>query len=186
VNLLCSCSTQEKPIARTSPPPESASELPPESTVHEGFRHGFGFALTLRFQDGGDALFLIDTGCSRTTLDRSFEPTLGPCLGRERVVHLQGGTKKQKVFAAPKLYLGNTQLLTDDTIATGEAAGPGDCPWKGILGMDCLSHYCIQMDFPAGRVRFLDPHHPKDENLGTAFPIFPLTPSSLLKYFGRL
>ena len=175
VNLLCSCSTQYKPVARNSLPPASASQLPPESTAHESFRHGFPFALTVRFGDGEEALFLVDTGCSRTTLDSSFEPSLGPCLGKEWVSALEGGIKRAKVFAAPKLYLGNTQLITGDTILTGKAAGPYDCPYKGILGVDCLSHYCIQMDFAAGRVRFLDPHRPKGEDLGSAFPILPPT-----------
>src|SRR2546426_490533 len=91
VNLLCSCSTQYKPVARNSLPPASASQLPPESTAHESFRHGFPFALTVRFGDEEEALFLVDTGCSKTTLDSSFEPSLGPCLGKEWVSALEGG-----------------------------------------------------------------------------------------------
>src|SRR6266581_3055425 len=178
VNLLCSCSTQHMSVARNSPSPAWASQLPPESTAHESFRHGFPFALTVRLGDGEEVLFLVDTGCARTTLDSSFEPSLGPCLGKAWVAALEGGIKREKVFAAPKLYLGNTQLMTGETILTGKAAGPGDCPYAGILGVDCLSHYCIQMDFEAGRVRFLDPHYPKGEELGTAFSLLPLTARS--------
>src|SRR5205809_3734334 len=90
VNLLCSCSTQHKPVASYSLPPASASQLPPESTAHESFRRGFPFALTVRLGDGEESLFLVDTGCARTTLDSSFEPYLGPCLGKEWVAALEG------------------------------------------------------------------------------------------------
>jgi hypothetical protein len=29
--------------------------------------------------------------------------------------------------------------------------------FQGILGMDCLQDYCVQLDFAAGKMRFLDP-----------------------------
>lgn len=178
MSFVCSCSTRQKPIARDSPAPVWPIELPPEMNAHESFRRGFPLALTVHFENGGEALLLMDTGCGRTTLDSSFEPSLGPCLGREWVAALEGGTKKAKVFAAPKLYLGNAKLMTDATILTGKAVGPHDCPYKGILGMDCLSHYCVQVDFAAGQLRFLDPLDPTHENLGTAFPIFPMNARS--------
>jgi hypothetical protein len=41
----------------------------------------------------------------------------------------------------------------------------------GILGMDCLRHYCIQLDFATQKVRFLDPDHVSKDNLGEAFPL---------------
>lgn len=171
VSLLCSCSTQPKPLAKDPLTVELPTQLPSECTAHESFRHGFPLALTVRLGDESEALLLVDTGCGKTTLDASFEPSLGPCLGREWVARLEGGTKKARVFAAPKLYLGNTRLMTGDTILTGKVAGPHDCPYKGILGMDCLWHYCIQMDFAAGKVRFLAPYHLQHEDLGTAFPM---------------
>jgi len=37
--------------------------------------------------------------------------------------------------------------------------------------MDCLRHYCIQLDFAAGKMRFLDPDNPGSEDLGRAFPL---------------
>jgi len=41
----------------------------------------------------------------------------------------------------------------------------------GILGMDCLRHYCIQLDFIANRWRFLDPANLNTEALGQPFPL---------------
>ncbi len=41
----------------------------------------------------------------------------------------------------------------------------------GILGMDCLRHYCVQLDFEAKKVCFLDPKNFPDEDLGKSFPL---------------
>jgi hypothetical protein len=44
-------------------------------------------------------------------------------------------------------------------------------PLVGILGMDCLRHYCIQLDFADNKMRFLDPDALKVEDLGQTFPL---------------
>ena len=41
----------------------------------------------------------------------------------------------------------------------------------GILGMAHLRHYCIQLDFEAGKMRFLDPNDVNAAELGKAFPL---------------
>ena len=41
----------------------------------------------------------------------------------------------------------------------------------GILGMDCLRHYCIQLDFGAGKMRFLNHNQIDAGKLGKAFPL---------------
>ena len=41
----------------------------------------------------------------------------------------------------------------------------------GVLGMDCLRHYCIQLDFEAGKTRFLDADPMDAAQLGQAFPL---------------
>lgn len=168
---VSSCSSEREPLTQGSLAHEPATELPSECSAHDSFRHGFPFAVSLRVGDGPEALFLVDTGCSKTTLDTSFEPSLGPSLRKELVINLETGTTRQKVFGAPRLYLGNTRVMSGDTVLTGDVCGPEDCPYKGILGMDCLSHYCIQIDFAAGRLRFLDSAHLQREALGTPFPV---------------
>jgi hypothetical protein len=37
--------------------------------------------------------------------------------------------------------------------------------------MDCLRHYCIQLDFQAGKIRILDPEHLDPSDLGKPFPL---------------
>jgi hypothetical protein len=46
-----------------------------------------------------------------------------------------------------------------------------DHPIMGMLGIDCLKHYCIQLDFAAGKMRFLEPEHVNAVQLGKPFPI---------------
>ena len=41
----------------------------------------------------------------------------------------------------------------------------------GLLGMDCLRHYCIQLDFETRRMRFLETDHMNTAELGKAFPV---------------
>jgi len=54
-------------------------------------------------------------------------------------------------------------------------------PVMGLVGLGCLEHYCIQLDFLHRKMRFLDPDHPGGKALGTAFPL-----SSTFISFGRL
>src|SRR5438874_1054551 len=44
-------------------------------------------------------------------------------------------------------------------------------PIMGVLGMDCLEHYCVQLDFTSQKMRFLDPERLGDEDLGRASPL---------------
>jgi hypothetical protein len=44
-------------------------------------------------------------------------------------------------------------------------------PIMGILGMDFLRQYCLQLDFPADKIRFLDPQHLNLAGLGKPFPL---------------
>jgi hypothetical protein len=78
-----------------------------------------------------------------------------------------------RIYRAPKLYLGDTRLLTGDRIFVDDLnwIWPGRSV-VGILGMDCLRHYCVQLDFANSRMRFLNPNHPEGEKLGKAFPLF--------------
>jgi hypothetical protein len=129
--------------------------------------------VTLRLESGEEVPFFMDTGATLTGFDRSLEAKLGEPIGKGLIDHW-GAKERARVFAMPALYLGNTPLLTDsNTVTTGFTvlslvAGR---PIKGILGMDCLRHYCIQLDFEAGKLRFLDSEHLDTAGLGKAYPL---------------
>jgi hypothetical protein len=96
---------------------------------------------------------------------------LGKRLGISKVSGW-GKSHETDLYAAPKLYLGDTPLLTGKYIRSFDFkqmhVGRNIV---GILGIDCLKHYCIQLDFEAGKMHFLDPDRLEVEKLGHAFPI---------------
>jgi len=167
LSLLCSCATQPNGIVTAPLRPE----LPAEQIICD--KAGEPLVVNLRLADGQDVPFMVDTGTSITTLDRSFERCLGPCLGTKRLNKpLSGvGSETVSVYPAPKLYLGNVPLITGPTILAGNITRATNHAYNAILGMDCLGHYCIQMDFAAGKMRFLDPGSLEREGLGRAYSI---------------
>jgi hypothetical protein len=138
--------------------------------------HGGRIIMTLRLEDGEELPFLVDTGSPLTLFDKSFEPKLGKRLGTMIINSLNGDKQQGQQggrYAAPKLYLGNTLLVTGRRIVTHDFGGSSrtNSSVMGILGIDCLRHYCIQLDFQAGKIRFLDSHHINTAELGKAFPL---------------
>jgi hypothetical protein len=169
VLLLCSCATRPQPSGVTPGP-----ELPPDVGMNKDAGRGGHLIITLRLESGAALPCVVDTGSPMTILDRSLEPGLGPCLGTETLSNF-GTQYEARVYAAPRLYLGNTPLVTDSTVLTCDLpklmSAEADRPIRGILGMDCLQHYCILLDFRAGKMRFLDPARVKPAQLGRAFPL---------------
>ncbi len=167
--LLCSCTTTQEPSAIIP-----ASDLPTDVTIDSDAGRGSWLLVTIQLEGGAELPFIVDTGSSWTVFDKSLEPKLGKRLGTMTVPSL-GVKMKLGRYAAPKLYLGNTRLMTGNNIYTTdrlkEESGFLHRPIMGILGMDCLKHYCIQIDFEAGKMRFLDPDHADVAKFGKAFPV---------------
>ena len=168
--LLCSCATTSQKSAIVP-----AIELPAEATINKNAGHGDWLYLTLRLENGEELLFNVDTGAPITVLDKSLEPRLGKQL-RKRTVRYAWKEATGNVYAAPKLFLGETRLLTGDQVWTDALSRNLSRTnhthhVMGILGMDCLRHYCVQLDFTAGQIRFLDPDHVETNYLGNAFPL---------------
>ncbi len=105
----------------------------------------------------------VDTGSPNTVLPARLEPMLGRRSGARRFSTLDRPNEVEHVYTAPKLYLVKTRLLT--------GAQVGASGTLGILGMDCLRHYCIQLDFEARTVRFLASDQLKTAELGKPFSL---------------
>ena len=165
--LLHSCPTQDA----------VGAALPAEVPINPEAGRGGPLVVPVQLESGEELPFFVDTGTSATFLDKSLEPKLGKPIG---TVTLQswGHQRTVNVYAAPKLILGGVPLtlsspgiLTDDCQNWGSLAGR---PTLGMLGIDCLRHYCIQLDFAAGKMRFLDDERADRQEWGRAFPIVPL------------
>lgn len=162
--LLWACGTTANSVG---------SPLPAEVPINKEAGRGGCLFVTLRLESGKEAAFIVDTGTTGTLLDKSLEPTLGTPRG-QTTMNAWGKKKVLNVYAAPKLYLGNVQLLTGSNVVSwdfGEAgSGAGPKP-LGLLGFDCLKHYCIQLDFGEGKMRFLNSGLLQTAIPGKGFPI---------------
>jgi hypothetical protein len=161
--LLCSCASEKSLHSR----------LPSETSFNKFAAHGAPLLITLTLDSGEDLLFMVDTGSPRTYLNKSLEPKLGKRLGTKAVMWGFYGKREDGLYAAPALYLNNTRLQLGNQVQT-DAMGAkySDVPLMGILGMDCLRHYCIQLDFAGSKMRFLNSGDMKNQDLGKAYGLY--------------
>jgi hypothetical protein len=150
--------------------------LPAEVPINQEAGRGGWLVVTLRLESGEELPVVVDTGTSGTFLDKSLEPKLGKRL--DTAEFQSWGTKKKvNVYAAPKVFLGGALLMMPPRIVTDDfkswASATGH-PIMGMLSLDCLRNYCIQLDFAAGKMRFLDDEQADKQKWGKAFPIVPL------------
>ena len=124
----------------------------------------------LHLKDGAPLLFELDTGAPGTAFDKSLEPSLGVRLGDQRSQFpFAADPINEGEYKAPNLFIGKTRLATARTVVTmqlQQILGPNV---QGILGMDCLKHYCIQLDFSSRKLNFLNPDHTENGGLGRSF-----------------
>ncbi len=133
------------------------------------------FYLPLHFQGGEEQLFVVDTGASCTIIDQAMESRLGKSTGTvDAADEVLGRKIPLAQYPAPRLALGDVKLLTGDWVLVQDFTRLREVcgrPIMGILGMDCLRHYCLQLDFENRRVRFLDPSRLRGGELGTPFSL---------------
>lgn len=160
--FLCSCATIHSP-------------LPADVSMNADAGRGGLLFVTLRLESGEALPFIVDTGSPGTLFDRSLMPKLGGHLPLGTwTVPMAGEKQKSGVYWEPKLFLGNTRLKTGRLCAAvdfSQLSKQVGHPIRGILAMDCLKHYCIQLDFQAGKMRFLDPRQLEVAKLGKAYPL---------------
>jgi hypothetical protein len=123
--------------------------------------------------DGTALPFVVDTGSPWTLIEKSQESKLGAPLDSGTLWNF-GAVQQAHSYAAPKLYLGKTLLMSGSNVITFDSKkleSHRDNSVRGILGMDVLKHYCIQLDFAAGKMRFLDDERADKASWGRAFPL---------------
>ena len=163
--LWLGCS--QLPAEGTLPP------RPADAAMNQDAGRGGLLLVKFRLADGEALTMVLDTGAPGMLLDKSLVPKLGKKLDTMPVrsfdTRLEAG-----VYAAPKVYLGDVQLVTGykalavDFPKLSPYLQP---PIKGILGMDCLRHYCLQLDFQSGTILFPDPARLNTALLGMSYPL---------------
>lgn len=154
-----------------------AAKLPGNISMNQDAGRGEMIFVTVRLGDGEKLPFVLDTGCPTTCLDQSLEPELGRRI-RTETLWAFGVASHVNYYSAPRLYLGNTRLMKSGALIVTH-----DCrqmsavlgrPIMGILGMDVLHNYCVQLDFKEHEIRFLDYRHASKKRWGKAFPLTPI------------
>lgn len=168
--LLCSCATPPH-----SPPPAPVAKLPADIKMDRDAGRGSWLFVMVRLESGEELPFFLDTGASGTCFDKSLEPLLGKRMGTDTSWHF-GVKGDAGVYLSPKLYLGGAHLeMTGPNVATIDLSAYVETdlgrPIAGVLGMDVLEHYCIQLDFAAATIRFLDGAHADRSGWGKAFSL---------------
>jgi hypothetical protein len=127
-------------------PDSICGPLPPEVSINKEAGRGGYLIVTVRLESGEMLPCILDTGSSGTLLDQSLQAKLGNRLG-PLTVWSDFGQQESGIYAAPTLYLGNVPLRTHHQVFTfnfNKVSAFSSAGVKGILGMDCLQHYCIQ------------------------------------------
>jgi hypothetical protein len=159
--FLCSCAT----------PTRVSAPLPPEISFNQAAGRGDWVRIKPHLANGQELSLMVDTGGPHTVLDKSLEPLLGKRLGNGTWYEpFLGGFVKVGLYRTPKLYVGNVPLATSLVVYTYDFQKESPT-LKGILGMDCLRNYCVQFDFAARKMRFLDPNQPDGQQWGEPFPL---------------
>ncbi len=165
--LLCSFSAGDA----------AGATLPGEVPINPEAGRGGWLIIPVRFESGEELPFVVDTGTSGTFVDKSLEAKLGKPVGKA-VFQSWGVHRTNNQYAAPKLYIGGVRLMTPRTVASTDdfkqMSSSAGRPILGMLGYDLLRRYCIQLDFSAGKMRFLDDEQANKENWGKPFAIVPL------------
>lgn len=148
--------------------PKSTSEKPAEQNILAEFeiaKGGGPILIPVTFK-GKEYVFLVDTGCSHMVFDTSFKHELGDVQKVERVL-THGSPIISEVFEAPEAFLGplNTQdcgeVICIDLEMASSVLGRRI---SGLIGMNFLKKYIVQIDFDKGSLSFLQPlqkRHPR-------------------------
>lgn len=104
---------------------------------------------------GREIRMLVDTGCSQTGLDSSFESSLGESVGRT-VQKSFAGLRQTDLFTAPQFEIGKYEFQPDQPVYCQDFSEMrtffGE-KFYGILGMDILRSFVLQFDFDQGELR---------------------------------
>jgi len=105
---------------------------------------------------GKEYLFQLDTGCSTILFDISLRDKLREPKGTCKVKTPAGTVGSSELFDAPRAFLGPLSLKgTVGVVDLQPISSFHKTRRHGVIGMNFLKDYCVQMDFDKGLVSFL-------------------------------
>jgi predicted aspartyl protease len=122
------------------------------------FDDDYGLVLFEVSIQGEPLSFLLDTGFDVSILDSGVAERLGLEVLETRNEAQPGGSVEMSSLSPVGLFIGDLEV-EDVGFQTAPIAGMGAFigrDFDGILGHDVLERYVVDIDFPAGRIRFHD------------------------------
>ena len=149
-------------------------QLPQDLTINKEAGRGGWLVVKVRVGNGGELPFIVDTVASFCVLDKSFAPQLGKRL-HSFTLWSSFGKQESGLYPSPTLFLGDVRLRTGPYIATFDfkkaSSAFRTAGVMGIIGLDCLTNYCIQLDFTSAKMRFLNSTESNTSELGDAYSL---------------
>ena len=151
-------------------------KLPVEASINRDAGRGNLLIVKLHLEKGDELAFVLDSGAGFTCFDESLAPKLGKPIGT-LTAHSWGKDSQIKMYPMPALYLGADRLQAGHAVMVMQLEPMSDAcgqPIAGVLGMDVLENYCLQIDFAGHQLRLLDDSKADKSAWGRAFPMVPL------------
>jgi len=120
-----------------------------------------------------DLLFILDTGSSLTVYDTSLRHELGKVKRIEKAL-THGGLIKTEIFDAPDAFLGPLNLKDSNEVSCLDLKMLSLIEGRkisGIIGLNFLKRYVIQIDFDQGTLLFLEPLGEQHPEWGIELPL---------------
>ena len=133
----------------------------PEVLAEFDFSNKDGYILLPVILDGEKYQFILDTGTIFTIFHNSFKDKLGEKKLSSLEVYAPSNEERRVVverFPVPDVYIGDIKLNVSRFVGVMDLdmLKPGTSSMcDGIIGMDFLKQYIIQIDFDNGKVIFL-------------------------------
>lgn len=112
--------------------------------------------------DAGEWLFFVDTGYSYSTCDDDFVAALEAKTGKRKSVRGELGNVTTAKAQLPDFALGGHQVqglvcLVRDLGSTSSIRDPKEVRIAGVIGIDALRPFRVELDPAAGEIRLHDP-----------------------------
>jgi len=171
--------------------PKNSSDGPAKHKILAEFqipKTGDPILLPVTFKDK-ELLFVLDTGSSHTAFDTSLRNELGEVKKIEKAL-THGTPITAELFDAPKAFLGPLNLQDSGQVSCLDLKIHSLIDGRkisGIIGMNFLRRYVIQIDFDKGTLSFLQTAKGQHSNWGIELAIWynslglPFIKSSILK-----
>jgi predicted aspartyl protease len=122
---------------------------------------------------GQQYLFLLDTGISSSAIDFSLRERMGKPTAQQQAMS-PGGPVTLDLYSVKQLKLGPLSLPEGSLISAVDLRALQCTSGKdirGVIGMDLMKNYVVQIDFDKGKLRFMQSDRRKHEDWGMAMPL---------------